>query len=574
MKPIILAFVLIAIMDLFPQKVGDAYAININNIYLPLTRTGILADVNISPGGSTGQFGGNTFLFSGGFFLSGYNDGQLWANAVASATLVEDYLQGTYALGQNDPRAQLYKLRSDDIPFGQSWQDWIDAVALGADFYDGNGDGIYNPIDLNGNNEWDENEDHPDLLGDETIWCVYHDAVPSAQRRWNTVEPQGIEIRQTVFAYSNILPLQNIIFIRYRIINTGMVANEMNDVFFGVWDDADLGDHTDDLAGSDTLFNVSYTYNDGEDAAYGNNPPCFSSKWLAGPVTYIPGWTFIDNNGNGKYDEGIDTPLDTADVHRGQLLGITRYPGAQNQKFSSSIDYLNGDPNLRDPDNKEEARNYLLGLNRIGETPDPCTWAYGEVRGGVDCSQVNPFYWYSGDPATNIGWINTYSTDQRQMQNIGPFTLEEGKEIEVFTAYVIGRDTNSVSSVTASKWNSWNAELLYILNFDTSYIVSVEELSTENNPSEYILYQNFPNPFNPSTKIKYSIPPEGTQRAVSVQLKVYDILGNVIATLVNEEQGAGFYEIEFVASQLSSGIYFYQLKAGDFIQTNKMILLK
>jgi len=94
------------------------------------------------------------------------------------------------------------------------------------------------------------------------------------------------------------------------------------------------------------------------------------------------------------------------------------------------------------------------------------------------------------------------------------------------------------------------------------------------NPKSYALYQNYPNPFNPSTKIKYSIPPVGTQRAVSVQLKVYDILGKEVAILVNEEQGVGFYEIDFVAGQLSSGIYFYQLKAGDFIQTNKMLLLK
>ena len=74
-------------IDLFPQKVGDAYALNINNIYMPLNRKGVLADVNVPPNGSGGQFGGHSFLFSGGFFLSGYSNGVLWANAVASATL-------------------------------------------------------------------------------------------------------------------------------------------------------------------------------------------------------------------------------------------------------------------------------------------------------------------------------------------------------------------------------------------------------------------------------------------------------------------------------------------------------
>jgi Secretion system C-terminal sorting domain len=88
------------------------------------------------------------------------------------------------------------------------------------------------------------------------------------------------------------------------------------------------------------------------------------------------------------------------------------------------------------------------------------------------------------------------------------------------------------------------------------------------------LEQNYPNPFNPSTKIKFTIPSVGTQHAVSVQLKVYDVLGNKVATLVNEEKPAGEYEVEFNAQNLASGIYFYQLRAGEFIQTKKMILLQ
>ena len=95
-----------------------------------------------------GQFAGGTFLFSSGFWLSGYTDNYLWANGVASASLVEDYIAGTVGMDPNDPKASIYKLSSEDVPFGQSWQDWIDAVNLGADFYDGNGDGIYNPVDL------------------------------------------------------------------------------------------------------------------------------------------------------------------------------------------------------------------------------------------------------------------------------------------------------------------------------------------------------------------------------------------------------------------------------------------
>jgi hypothetical protein len=87
--------------------------------------------------------------------------------------------------------------------------------------------------------------------------------------------------------------------------------------------------------------------------------------------------------------------------------------------------------------------------------------------------------------------------------------------------------------------------------------------------NNFILFQNHPNPFNPSTKIKYSIPQ--TSNAV---IKVFDILGNEIETLVNEEKPIGTYETTWNAEGLPSRVYFYQLKAGDFIQTKKMVLMK
>ena len=94
-------------------KAGDAYGMNVNNIWLPLNSKGIIAAVDIDPNGSGGQFAGGTFLFSSGFFLSGYRNGQLWANACASATLVEDYVPGVVG-GQGDPNAVLYVLNSQE----------------------------------------------------------------------------------------------------------------------------------------------------------------------------------------------------------------------------------------------------------------------------------------------------------------------------------------------------------------------------------------------------------------------------------------------------------------------------
>jgi hypothetical protein len=104
-------------------------------------------------------------------------------------------------------------------------------------------------------------------------------------------------------------------------------------------------------------------------------------------------------------------------------------------------------------------------------------------------------------------------------------------------------------------------------------------------PTDFILMQNYPNPFNPSTTIRFTIPLDEKRETGNVTLKVYDVIGNEIVTLVNEEKSAGSYEIEFnPASSIknlpagrqgpASGIYFYQLKAGDYLETKKMIYLK
>ncbi|GBD86948.1 hypothetical protein BMS3Abin03_00873 [bacterium BMS3Abin03] len=88
-------------------------------------------------------------------------------------------------------------------------------------------------------------------------------------------------------------------------------------------------------------------------------------------------------------------------------------------------------------------------------------------------------------------------------------------------------------------------------------------------PVNYLIFQNYPNPFNPSTTIKYQVP----ERSF-VTIKVFDVLGNEVATLINEEKPVGTYEVVFEAAGLSSGIYYYRLQAGNYIETKEMILLK
>ncbi|MDP2362467.1 MAG: metallophosphoesterase [Ignavibacteria bacterium] len=108
-------------------------------------------------------------------------------------------------------------------------------------------------------------------------------------------------------------------------------------------------------------------------------------------------------------------------------------------------------------------------------------------------------------------------------------------------------------------------------NIDGTLIdpVIVSNQESENLLLEFQLSQNYPNPFNPSTSILYRV-----SRISHINIKVYDVLGNEVATLVNEEKPAGKYEVGFTENNLTSGVYFYSLRAGNFTQTKKMILLK
>jgi hypothetical protein len=161
---------------------------------------------------------------------------------------------------------------------------------------------------------------------------------------------------------------------------------------------------------------------------------------------------------------------------------------------------------------------------------------------------------------------------------IGEGTLNSKQLVSDYTEFILNVEytTNDIPDVALIKFtidsslasnklhqgSKWYIDYLFF-----GPLSDIEE--TEQLPIEFSLSQNYPNPFNPSTKIKYSIP-----QSSYVAVKVYDVLGNEIETLVNEEKPAGTYEVNWNAASLPSGVYFYQLKAGEFVQTKKMVLIK
>jgi ribosomal protein L31 len=157
-------------------------------------------------------------------------------------------------------------------------------------------------------------------------------------------------------------------------------------------------------------------------------------------------------------------------------------------------------------------------------------------------------------------WITTILPASRPLPNIPPGAIVSTSS--GFTVRVDSTFTNSLNfkvEISSANWPYWVDSM--------QVVVGVEK--EKSLPTEYALEQNYPNPFNPTTNFRYSIP-----QTSKVVIKVFDVLGNEITTLMDEEKSIGTYELVWYAKNLPSGVYFYQLRAGSFIETKKMILLR
>lgn len=449
------------------QTATHSHYLDINNIKLPFDNRGILADVKIGDKPYGAFFDGGEIIFSGGFLLSGKLfpgtiEEFIWANGVLSSSRIRDYQPGKVGIDKNDPKAKIYVLKSSDPPFGLSWQEWKTAVELGAEFYDGDNDGVYNPVDKNNNGIWDTNEDRPNLIGDFTAWCVYNDGVPANERRLYNVKPLGIEIHQTIWAYGSINSLRNSIFIRYKIIYRGNNPSRLDSVSFSFANDFDIGEYNNDLFGTDTLLSTVYGYMNGPDNDFGNNPPTVMAQLLQGPAVFIPGVTYNDLNNNRIFDQG-DTPIKTAKIFVDNRI-VKNIPGAQNLTMITSNE-INIYPRVIEI-SPRWFYDLSRGLNpRTGLYNNPCT--LGVVVGGINCNSVNPKFIFSGDPVTNRGWLSDSPQDIVALQNIHNLTLEKDKPVEIILAYVAGRGNSPLNSITEARKYAHINKLIYDLNFST-----------------------------------------------------------------------------------------------------------
>ena len=204
----------------------------------------------------------------------------------------------------------------------------------------------------------------------------------------------------------------------------------------------------------------------------------------------------------------------------------------------------------------------------VGSYVGGIPWAYRTTNGGDDWIEMNTHldkiysvFFTDVENGWIVGWADKFPPN---------WFIEGTKDGGVTWTYQHPDSIALLSIYFVDESNGWAVGGSGLILHTTNGGVSlVEEQEIYEIPTTYQLSNNFPNPFNPLTKIKYSIP-----QSSNVVIKVFDVLGNEIETLVNEEKQNGTYELTWYAENLPSGIYFYQLKTNEFVETKKMILLK
>jgi len=489
---------------------------------------------------------GNMLIYDQGIWILGKMQGKLHAavsqwNTSFSPGPILDNAPAVVSHPEDSLKYRNYKITNGDDETNIDYKQW--PSNWGA------------PADLNGK---------PLVKGDQTIWGVYngYDSSKVNLPWWGpnskNNDPFPVEVHQLAFAHKrgtvkdNVDVFANTIFLEWTIINKSPTS--IDSTFIGLWNDIDLVNPYFNMMAIDTVNQLGYCYikadsllNSDYISLYERAAPSVGYVLLFGPVVH------------GK-------PSDEA-TFKGKMLH-----GFRNLSLSSfhAIESEPGYPPFANASNSEQAWNYANGLEAHGQqVVDPTT-------GKITKFQL------SGNPINNQGWL--YSSQEWSSGEAGfvtftgPFNLAPLDTQWVMFALIPAEGNYAMESVKLLKEK---AALLRSLPYDTlaygttpyklNYIDSTNIADTvySKPPIEFNLHQNYPNPFNSGTVIEFSL-----KETSSISLNVYNILGEKVRTLMREYKTSGEYSIQFNAQDLSSGVYFYQLKTDNSIQNKKMILLK
>lgn len=189
-----------------------------------------------------------------------------------------------------------------------------------------------------------------------------------------------------------------------------------------------------------------------------------------------------------------------------------------------------------------------------------------------DLKSVGMFYYFTDYESDSLfyQWLSYSSYDSLFITNPADPNVDAPAIIPAFNQRTINPNDSAIIYVAIAYGEQESEMLAALANAQQLYDTLTSVDNNENQTlSDFYLNQNYPNPFNPNTVISWNVPFNSYQT-----LKVYDVLGNEVASLVNEYRTAGSYSINFNASNLSSGVYYYKLNAGNFTETKKMILMR
>ncbi len=503
-------------------------------------------------------------------------DGEVPTRRVGGSTFRSGLLPGKIlskgeAEDPNDPDVRIWRIRPDwqtadltrdaaeffDLPEDSVTREQIEAVRSqyekdwnewpwqkGAPFYDDNENGMMDP------------GEEPGLANaDQVVWFVANDLAETATFGLYGSPPIGIEFQGTLWAYkerefqgSKILG--NTIFKRYRLIYKGTAttpqSSRIDSMFVTHWANPDIGERDNDFAGCDTTLDLAYAYNgtirDPDFKDFDLAPPAVGYALLEGPIV--------------------------ASTGRSEYFNLESKQGAKNLSMTSFIYFAVGVVNHPV---FGRYQGTILWYN-IMNVVYPCWYQPPHPP----CYPTGIPFPLAGDPVTQTGDIDGIILPPREREislTTGPFTMALGDTQEVIIALVAGLGADRLLSVQVMKHHTKWARQLADANFELP-IESEPEPKEPPLPNHFRLAQNFPNPFNPGTEIRYEMPEEH-----HVNLTIYNVLGQKIKTLVDEVKAAGAHSVTWDGTDergqpVPSGVYFYRFDVGLVSGTKKMILMR
>jgi hypothetical protein len=423
-------------------------------------------------------------------------------------------------------------------------------------------------IDKNQNGRMDLGE-RPGLENaSQILWTSYNDLGDTLSKHFAGDPPIGLEVQLTLWAYHGVPNLEDVIFKRYRFMYKGTSQTpstaRIDSMYLTQWFDPDIGSASDDLAGCDSTLNLAYGYNaqrtvDYQDAVYKSlhlPTPGIGYVVLQGPL--VPG-------ANGE--QGI--------------FGFRSRGNSKNLPMTACVIHITGLGDLFGEPPFGSQTHYYWNISRGCQSGSfGRSLSYEPI---LDSRKLPTKYMYNGDPVARTGWTalrplggttDFIGGDPRVFMSMGPFTMALGDTQEVVVAMIASSAPTPVENVTWLKNRASYVRALYpnLGEYVAGFVTDVAENGAV--PTQFALDQNFPNPFNPSTQIRFSTPQSG-----QVKLSIFDLLGRETRELCNGILNAGEHTVSWDGRDAKgepapSGVYFYRLTQGERHATRKLLLLR